>query len=55
MHLPSAAKLWQIPQADALPVVPRFPLLSTPLDVQATSYFAASAKISSFSFMPISS
>ena len=48
-HLPSAEKLWQIPQAFELPRDPFIPFLSTPLDVHATSYFAASARIRSFS------
>jgi hypothetical protein len=45
---PSAAKVWQIPQAAALPICPFAPLRSTPLEVQATSYLALSASISSF-------
>ena len=49
IHLPSAEKLWQIPQAFELPRDPFIPFLSTPLDVHATSYFAASARIRSFS------
>ena len=49
MHLPSAEKLWQIPAIFVFPIPFPLPLLSTPLLVQATSYFAASVKIRSFS------
>ena len=49
MHLPSAVKLWQIPQPAAVPSVlfglPRV----VPLDAHETSYLAASARIFSFS------
>ena len=47
MHLPSAEKEWQTPAASQLPSIPFFPFRETPLDVHATSYFAASAKIAS--------
>ena len=49
MHLPSAAKLWHIPQEAAFPMPSILPPLSTPLDVQAASYFALSPSILSFS------
>ena len=46
---PSAEKLWQIPAAILFPT-PRPPFfLSVPLEVHATSYFAASDKIFNFS------
>ena len=45
---PSAAKLWQMPPFVVLPIWPGFARRSTPLEVHATSYFAESAKISSF-------
>ena len=48
MQRPSAEKLWQIPQLTALPKAPLTPSRCTPLEVQATSYFAASDRISSF-------
>lgn len=48
---PSAAKEWQIPQERVLPIPDPSPCLFTPLEVQATSYFAASDKIFSFSIM----
>ena len=48
MHLPSEEKLWQIPAFTAFPIPVPSPLLWLPLLVQATSYFAASVKISSF-------
>ena len=51
MHLPSPVKAWQIPLACALPIPLPSPPLCTPLEVQATSYFAASDKIVSFSIM----
>lgn len=51
IHRPSAAKLWQIPASEVFPRLPAFPLLCTPLEVQATSYFAASVKIFNFSCM----
>ena len=49
IHLPSAAKLWHSPAALKLPSWPRAPLRVMPEEVQATSYLAASASISSFS------
>ena len=42
MHLPSAAKLWHIPHAAALPIPSPPEARSVPLLVQATSYFAES-------------
>ena len=48
IHLPSLLKVWHIPEATLLPSNPPFPFLSTPLEVQATSYLAASDSISSF-------
>ena len=48
IHLPSPLKVWHIPEATLLPSIPPFPFLSTPLEVQATSYLAASDSISSF-------
>ena len=47
-HLPSAAKLWQIPHDIAFPISPLMPSRCTPLEVQATSYFAASDNICNF-------
>ena len=49
MHLPSAEKVWQMPGARALPMPLRAPLRVTPLEVQATSYLAASERIVSLS------
>src|SRR5699024_8459880 len=49
IHLPSAEKRWQIPQAAEFPRPPRCPARSIPLEVHAASYFAASVRISSFS------
>ena len=46
---PSAEKVWQIPGAMELPMPWPFPLRSTPLEVQATSYLAASERRVSFS------
>ena len=46
MQRPSAANEWQMPHAAVLPILPSFPFLSTPLEVHATSYFAASERIS---------
>ena len=46
---PSEAKLWQMPAATELPRLPFSPRRSEPLEVQATSYLAASDKIFSFS------
>jgi len=53
MHRPSAAKLWQMPQAAVLPMPPAEGTLATPLEVQAASYLAASDKIVSFSIKSI--
>ena len=47
-HLPSAEKVWQIPHAREFPIPLPLPLRSTPLEVQATSYFAASVSMASF-------
>ncbi len=55
IHLPSAEKVWHIPQATELPRLPLTPFLSTPLEVQATSYLAASESISNFFCMVICS
>ena len=45
---PSAVNEWQIPQREALPI-PLFLLLrEVPLEAHEMSYFADSAKISSF-------
>ena len=49
MQRPSAEKLWQMPAARVLPILPFCASRSMPEDVQATSYFAASASISSLS------
>jgi hypothetical protein len=49
MHRPSAEKEWQQPPAMVFPSCP--PRRSPPLEVQATSYFAASVRIWSFSSM----
>ena len=46
---PSAEKEWQIPQERELPGPCPLPERSTPLEVQATSYLAASERIASFS------
>ena len=46
--MPSAAKVWQIPQEAAFPSPP-LEARSTPLEVQATSYLAASVNIFSLS------
>ena len=54
MQRPSAEKLWQMPQAIELPIVPFAARRSTPLDVQATSYLAASVSIVSFSMTSMS-
>ena len=45
---PSGVKLWQHPEKRTSPSFPAFAERDEPDDVQATSYFAASAKISSF-------
>lgn len=55
MHLPSAAKLWHMPQPKVLPVPVPLLLLSEPLDVHAASYLAESARILSLSLISISS
>ena len=44
MQRPSAAKLWQHPAARVLPSLPFCAPRSMPDEVQATSYFAASAE-----------
>lgn len=49
IHRPSSAKLWQIPQPAALPIIPFFPERDVPLDAQDTSYLADSANTFSFS------
>ena len=55
MHLPSAAKLWQMPLLTVFPTpVPEL-LRLEPLEVQAASYLAESDKILSFSLMSKSS
>lgn len=46
---PSAEKVWQQPVMEVLPMVPERPARSSPLEVQAASYFAASARIFSLS------
>ena len=53
MQRPSAAKLWQHPAAIVLPSFPFWASRSMPEEVQATSYFAASASISSLSISSI--
>ena len=53
MQRPSDEKLWQIPASFVLPIPVPSPPRSMPLDVQATSYFAASVSISSFWFIVI--
>jgi len=55
MQRPSDENEWQIPGATALPMPlpPTGPLRLTPLDVQAASYFALSARMFSFSRMSI--
>ena len=54
IHLPSAEKEWQMPGAIEFPMPPLPPLRLTPLDVQATSYFAAPDSTVSFSNKSIS-
>ena len=49
IHLPSAEKQWQIPLETVLPIPSAFPFRFTPLDVHATSYLAASERISNLS------
>ena len=48
MQRPSGVKLWQHPAAIALPSCPFADLREMPEEVQATSYFAASARMESF-------
>ncbi len=55
IHLPSAEKLWQIPERSQFPMPVPSPFLAVPLEVQATSYFAASVRIFSFSYIDIDS
>lgn len=49
MQRPSSAKLWQMPQPAALPIIPLFFPREVPLEAHETSYFADSAKILNFS------
>lgn len=49
MQRPSGVKLWQQPAPMALPSSPFFEPRDTPDEVQATSHFAASASMVSFS------
>ena len=49
IHLPSVEKLWQIPHCVQFPIPEPSPFLFVPLEVHATSYFAASDKIFNFS------
>ena len=49
MQRPSGVKLWQQPAPMELPSWPFFEPRDKPDEVQATSYFAASASMSSFS------
>lgn len=53
MQRPSAAKLWQSPEATVLPMPFPSPLREEPLDEHETSYFAASARIFSLSIIDI--
>jgi hypothetical protein len=53
MHRPSAAKLWHSPAATVLPMPFPFPLREEPLELQETSYLAASARIFSLSMSDI--
>ncbi len=46
-HRPSSVKLWQMPQPEALPVVPALLRRVTPLEAHETSYFADSVRICS--------
>ena len=48
IHLPSPENVWQIPAASVFPMLPASAFLATPLEVHATSYFAASDNIASF-------
>ena len=54
IHLPAAEKLWHIPDLLQFPIPVPSPFLSTPLEVHATSYFAASERILSLSYKLIS-
>ncbi len=47
-HRPSEENVWQIPADTVFPRCSFFPLRLDPLEVHATSYFAASAKIFNF-------
>jgi hypothetical protein len=53
MHLPSAAKLWQMPDAKALPMPPALFVRSLPLEEHDTSYLAEAASISNFLIVSI--
>ena len=46
-HRPSGVKLWHNPDDKAFPSLPFWAARDDPDDVHATSYFAASARISS--------
>ena|SRR5699024_5393489 len=54
IHLPSAEKLWHIPDLLQFPIPVPSPRRSTPLEVHATSYLAASVRILSLSYNVIS-
>ena len=45
IHLPSPENVWQIPAASVFPMLPASAFLATPLEVHATSYFAASDNV----------
>ena len=49
MQRPSSAKLWQMPQPAALPIIPLFFPREVPLEAHETSYFADSAKYEIYS------
>jgi hypothetical protein len=49
IHRPSSEKLWHIPQAEVLPMLPGLFERCVPLEAHDTSYFADSASILSFS------
>jgi len=53
MHRPSGVKLWQHPAARAVPSFPFCAERDDPDDVHATSYLAASARMSSFAMRSI--
>ena len=55
MHRPSAEKEWQQPAAMVEPSRPARPARSSPLEVQAASYLAASARMVSLSIRPMGS